>query len=125
MRLPLLKLPCDEVSEAMVTGGKRPGWWQHGIARSFSNLMQAETPWTAVAQTIPCDEVVGGRRGGIVALCMGSPTSHARDLRHGLRRSSFRAVDTAFFARPWLVMQAAQSQQAGLAFACGAGRPQG
>ena len=50
-------------------------------------------------------EVVGGRRGGIVAALHGEqdvPTSHARDLvRHGLRRSSFRAVDTAFFARPW------------------------
>ena len=68
-------------------------------------------------------------RGGIVAALheeQDVPTSHARDLvRHGLRRSSFRAVDTAFFARPWLVIQAAQSQQAGLAFACGAGRPQG
>ena len=54
------------------------------------------------------------------------PTSHARDLvRHGLRRSAFRAVDTAISARPWLVIQAAQSRQAGLAFACGADRTQG
>ena len=80
-------------------------------------------------KTIPCDEVVGGRRGGIVAALHGEqdvPTSHARDLvRHGLRRSAFRAVDTAISARPWLVIQAAQSRQAGLAFACGAGRTQG
>ena len=53
------------------------------------------------------------------------PTSHARDLfRHGLGRSAFRVVDTAFSARAWLVLQAAQSRQVGLAFACGAGRTQ-
>ena len=78
--------------------------------------------------TIPFDEVVGSRRGGIVTALHGEqdvPTSHARDLvRHGLRRSAFRAVDTAFSARHWPLLQAAQSRQAGLAFACGADRTQ-
>ena len=86
-----------------------------------------ETRATAVAQTIPFDEVVGSHRGGIVTALHGEkdvPTSHARDhVRHGLRRSAFRAVDTVS-ARPWLVSQAAQSRQAGLAFACGADRTQ-
>ena len=77
-----------------------------------------ETWVTAVARTIRFDELVGSRPGGIVAASHGEqdvPTSHARDLvRHGLRRSAFRAVGTAFSAWPWLLLQ----------FACGAGRTQ-
>ena len=71
-----------------------------------------ETRATVFGRIIPFDEVVGSRRGVVAALHAEQevPTSHARDfVRHGLGRPAFGAVDTTFSARPWLVLQAAQS----------------
>ena len=123
--------PCTE-SGAWRILSAWPGAFVHCL-RTFMTTLHA-TGSTALCQcrdsgVSRCShEVVGSRRGGVVAALHGEqdvPTSHARDLvRHGLGRSAFQLVDTAFSARPWLVPQAAQSRQVGLAFACGAGRTQ-